>query len=96
MADLADIARVSRLSAALRAAANIEADETIAALRVATAKVAEHTGQPAPTRFLFGDEHIRALVVSAFNAGALYECRRRDGDLSALPSLTTETEGQAQ
>lgn len=87
----ADIARVSRLSAALRAAANVEADETIAVLRVSYAEVEAETGIRAPSVFPFSDEHIRALVVSAFNAGALYECRRRDAE----PESPAQSEGVA-
>ena len=71
MAAVETLASVADLRERLRAAAETEARETLAALDAATGGL--------PERVSFTHDHIHALVLSAFFAGAAYECERRKG-----------------
>lgn len=74
--NLAAAAWVAKRKAALEAASTKEADETIAVL----AEVYDGT---LPPKVPFTEAAIRALVRSAFNAGALYEIARQETVVAA-------------
>lgn len=80
---------VMQQRAALIAAGDQEGRDTLAAL-------AEACGGEWPNPAPMSHDHIRALIRSAFNAGALYECQRRDGVLDYRLALQSPKRGDGE